>query len=108
MVCNRERYMSGSGNSAEDTVNQALDQMVRPSMRLLDELETSVRFRPSGNALLSGITGTIDAVVKYEELHPGIGLLTDKKATQRKVKIEKEIRDISNNLRRWQLYGKTL
>ncbi|HAB87895.1 MAG TPA: hypothetical protein DCE60_02595 [Coprococcus sp.] len=108
VVCNRERYMSGSGNSAEDTLNQALDQMVRPSMQHLDELETSVRFRPSGNALLSGITGTIDAVIKYEELHPGIGLLTDKKATQRKVKIEKEIRDISNNLRRWQLYGKTL
>lgn len=106
VVCNRERYMSGSGNSAEDTLNQALDQMVRPSMQHLDELETSVRFRPSGNALLSGITGTIDAVIKYEELHPGIGLLTDKKATQRKVKIEKEIRDISNNLRRWQLYGK--
>lgn len=32
VVCNRERYMSGSGNSAEDTLNQALDQMVRPSM----------------------------------------------------------------------------
>ena len=29
VVCNRERYMSGSGNSAEDTLNQILDQMVR-------------------------------------------------------------------------------
>ena len=76
-------------------------------MNNLDELEVSVSGDKGSRSLFYSV-GKRKTVVKYEENHLGIGLMINKKVSQNKIKLEEEIRDTGNNLRRWQLYGKEL
>lgn len=108
VLCDRESYVSASSDNAETVLQETLDKKIRNSMQYLDELETDVHFKKEKHTVMPGITGSLYAVIKYEENHPGAGLILNKTVSQRKIKIEKKVRDISDNLRRWQLYGEIL
>ena len=101
---NKESYIAGQAGTGDEILEQQIFQSLSEYM---DELEVSVSGDKGSRSLFYSV-GKRKTVVKYEENHLGIGLLINKKVSQNKIKLEEEIRDTGNNLRRWQLYGKEL
>lgn len=104
---NKESGIAGQNGAGDEILEQQIFQSLSECMNNLDELEISVSEDKGSRNIFYSI-GKRKTVVKYEENHLGIGLLIDKKVSQNKIKLEEEIRDTGNNLRRWQLYGKNL
>lgn len=104
---NKESCIAGQAGAGDEILEQQIFQSLSECMNNLDELEIGVSEDKGSRSLFYSV-GKRKTVVKYEENHLGIGLLIDKKVSQNKIKLEEEIRDSGNNLRRWQLYGKEL
>ena len=104
---NKESCIAGQVGAGDEMLEQQIFQSLSECMNNLDELEISVAEDKESRKLFYSVRKR-KTVVKYEENHLGIGLLIDKKVSQNKIKLEEEIRDTGNNLRRWQLYGKEL
>lgn len=104
---NKESYIAGQAGTGDEILEQQIFQSLSEYMNNLDELEISVSGDKGSGKLFYSVRRR-KTVVKYEENHLGIGLLIDKKVSQNKIKLEEEIRDTGNNLRRWQLYEKKL
>lgn len=104
---NKESYIAGQAGTGDEILEQQIFQSLSEYMNNLDELEVSVSGDKGSRSLFYSV-GKRKTIVKYEENHLGIGLLINKKVSQNKIKLEEEIRDTGNNLRRWQLYGKEL
>ena len=104
---NKESCIAGQVGAGDEILEQRIFQSLSECMNNLDELEISVAEDKESRKLFYSVRKR-KTVVKYEENHLGIGLLIDKKVSQNKIKLEEEIRDTGNNLRRWQLYGKEL
>jgi len=104
---NKESYITGKNIAGDEILEQQIFRSLSECMNNLDELEVSVSENKGSGKLFYSVRRR-KTVVKYEENHLGIGLLINKKVSQNKIKLEEEIRDTGNNLRRWQLYGKEL
>lgn len=59
-------------------------------------------------ATAAPVLGTCVNEITYTEGYPGISALVNEKNRTKTVKAKREIRNTSNNLRRWQAYGKLL
>lgn len=107
-IYNKESYAGNNSDTYENVLKNSIFQTTASKMQFVNGLEVQVEYQQSGTKLINGITGNLSAVTEYEESYPGIALLIQNPEMKNKVKVKEEIRDTSNNLRRWQLFGKIL
>lgn len=107
-IYNKESYAGNNSDTYENVLKNSIFQTTASEMQFVNGLEVQVEYQQSGTKLINGITGNLSAVTEYEESYPGIALLIQNPKMENKVKVKEEIRDTSNNLRRWQLFGKIL
>lgn len=107
-IYNKESYAGDNSDTYENVLNNSIFRTIESEMQFVNGLEVQVDYQQSGTKLINGITGNLSAVTEYGESYPGIALLIQNPELKNKVKVKEEIRDTSNNLRRWQLFGKIL
>ncbi len=107
-IYNKESYAGNNSDTYENVLKNSIFRTTASEMQFVNGLEVQVDYQQSGKKLIYGITGNLSAVTEYEESYPGIALLIQNPEMKNKVKVKEEIRDTSNNLRRWQLFGKKI
>jgi hypothetical protein len=92
-----------------EAVKDSIESDCMQSMKLTDEVDVQVDIDKceSGVALIPD-SGSILASVNYEMDCPGIFTLIKDSIINDELSGCEEIRDTSNNLRRWQIYGEVL
>lgn len=99
VLYNREEYrINESGEGDTDSAEKAMSTNVSETVICADGVNAEMAM--NGNNLVAEIT--------YRESFPGIQILIDDGRCDRKTAARQEIRDVGNELRRWQEYGKLL
>lgn len=111
---NREAYVYNDTRQAdfEEILRGNMDLMLKETVAFIEDMETSVVFIHSGNSIFHNLekfsAGNLQVSVSYKEEYPGISNMIKDTDVGKMIMGNQEIRDTSNNLRRWQLYGKVL
>lgn len=111
---NKETYILGSTSqsSMEERLETDILAELEDTMRLVQTFDVSVDFISTGDHYISNLngfqTGNLKISIDYEASCPGIFTLIKFPFMDRSIMGCQEIRDTSNNLRRWQLYGQIL
>lgn len=99
VLYNREEYrINESGEGDTDSAEKAMSTNVSETVICADGVNAEMAM--NGKDLVAEIT--------YRESFPGIQILIDDGRCDRKTAARQEIRDVGNELRRWQEYGKLL
>lgn len=99
VLYNREEYrINESGEGDTDSAEKAMSTNVSETVICADGVNAEMAM--NGKNLVAEIT--------YRESFPGIQILIDDGRCDRKTAARQEIRDVGNELRRWQEYGKLL
>ena len=99
VLYNREEYrIDESGEGDTDSAERAMSTNVSEAVICADDVDAEMSMK--GKDMVSEIT--------YRESFPGIRILIDDDRRDRKISVRQEIRDVGNELRRWQEYGELL
>lgn len=111
---NREAYIFYNNGQGvfEEVLKENIDLALKQSIAFLGNLETTVVFNNSDHQVLHNLeqfyAGNLQISVWYEEQFPGISYMIKDTDAGQTITGSQEIRDTSNNLRRWQIYGQVL
>lgn len=109
VLYNRQEYRideNGEGNTgmAENVMKKNMDS----SLVFASDVTTDIDIQAIGGSAITGVRGKIQARVEYDETFPGTGILIADGMRRRSAMAQQELRNVGDNLRRWQIYGRLL
>lgn len=111
MLCNKGEYgIADDGGGDIIRAEMAMTDRADDAMLFIDCVGANMSVEAADNAIAASAEkpGRISIEMTYDERLPGAGLLVDNTAVRHSVNADREIRDVGNNLRRWQAYGELL
>ena len=112
VLYNREEYILVGDSDYSDTAEKVMKENVQDNTVFTEDVEAGVSMVDEGltehGAAADSVLGICENKISYIEKYPGIDILINENSRKKDVTAKREIRNTSNNLRRWQMYGEVL
>lgn len=112
VLYNREEYILLGDSDYSDTAEKVMEENVRDNTVFTEDVEAATLMVDEGlvehGAAADPVLGICENRISYTEKYPGIDILINESSRKKDVAAKREIRNTSNNLRRWQMYGEVL
>lgn len=107
----KEAYILNSEQNYISDIESEIENHANQMMKLVEKITVEIKENKKNNTVINNLKtfggGEFSIKVSYENILKGVIMLEDK-VDKDKYEAKQEIRDTSNNLRRWQIYGNKL
>lgn len=107
----KETYILDAEQNYKSDIKNEIENNVYQMMKLVESITVEVKENKKNSTIINNLKtfdeGEFSIKVSYENILKGV-IMSEDKVYEDKYEAKQEIRDTSNNLRRWQIYGNEL